>query len=36
MSPSLLIWMSEVDKEEEKNCPEVKARDVIYENIVCP
>lgn len=32
---SLLIWMSEVNKGEEKNCPEVNARGTVPENIVC-
>lgn len=27
--PSLLIWMSEVNQEEEENCPEVNARGMI-------
>jgi len=32
--PSLLIWMSAVNKEEE-NCSEVHARGVLCENVVC-
>lgn len=35
MSPLFLRWTSKVNKKRGENCPEVTARGVMCENIVC-